>query len=83
MIRERIRRISERIEILVEVWFKLTIALHESSMGRRMMKYHRYGFSTKTLDHCTMNCFYHLELLYITRATHIKSSIIVSGPSER
>jgi hypothetical protein len=83
MIRERIRRMSERIEIVVEVWFKLTLALHESSMGRRMMKCHRRGLFTKTLNYCTINCFYHLELLYITRASHVESSIIVSGPSER
>jgi hypothetical protein len=83
MTRERIRRMFRRIEMVVGVWFKLTIALHESSMGRRMMKCYRNGLSTKTPNYCTITYFYHLELLSITRASHVESSIIVSGPSER
>jgi hypothetical protein len=67
----------------VEVWFKLTIALHESSMGRRMMRYHHYGLSAKTPKYCTINYFYHLDLWSIMRANRLKSSNMVSGPPER
>ena len=55
----------------MDVQLKLLIALHESSMGRRrMMKCHRHHLYTiRRSSHCTIECFYHLELLSITRAS--------------